>query len=159
MIYFLTWQKWTSIRFSIFPCLSFQEPVEEDDEEEEKQPNPPMMVPMADMLNHVSNHNANLEYTPVCGAEVLLFWLFMLDAFKSHSWHAPLHRIAWGWCPYGTLKRARRSLTPTDRWQTGSCSTCTALQSRFLQIAMTQQIYRCPVCTKQQCKVWLYTCL
>lgn len=44
---------------------SFQEPVEEDDEDEDKDPNPPMMVPMADMLNHVSNHNANLEYTPV----------------------------------------------------------------------------------------------
>ncbi|XP_037624595.1 N-lysine methyltransferase setd6 [Sebastes umbrosus] len=56
-------------------AYSFQEPqVEEDDEddddeeeeeeEEEKAPNPPMMVPMADMLNHVSNHNANLEFTP-----------------------------------------------------------------------------------------------
>lgn len=49
---------------------SFQEPQEEeddeDDEEEEEKPlNPPMMVPMADMLNHVSNHNANLEFTPV----------------------------------------------------------------------------------------------
>ncbi|KAK2838390.1 hypothetical protein Q7C36_013204 [Tachysurus vachellii] len=45
-------------------AYSFQEPVEEDDEDEDKDPNPPMMVPMADMLNHVSNHNANLEYTP-----------------------------------------------------------------------------------------------
>uniref|UniRef100_A0A672Y275 N-lysine methyltransferase SETD6 n=1 Tax=Sphaeramia orbicularis TaxID=375764 RepID=A0A672Y275_9TELE len=27
-------------------------------------PEPPMMVPMADMLNHISNHNANLEFTP-----------------------------------------------------------------------------------------------
>ncbi|XP_022605720.1 N-lysine methyltransferase SETD6 [Seriola dumerili] len=53
-------------------AYSFQEPQEEeeeedDDEEEdedEKAPNPPMMVPMADMLNHVSNHNANLEFTP-----------------------------------------------------------------------------------------------
>ncbi|KAG7279778.1 LOW QUALITY PROTEIN: hypothetical protein CRUP_008848, partial [Coryphaenoides rupestris] len=48
----------------------FQEPLEEeeddDEEEEEKAPNLPMMVPMADMLNHVSNHNANLEYTPEC---------------------------------------------------------------------------------------------
>lgn len=44
-----------------FPLLSFQEP----DEDEDNDPNPPMMVPMADMLNHVSNHNANLEYTPV----------------------------------------------------------------------------------------------
>ncbi|KAM3869799.1 N-lysine methyltransferase setd6 [Diretmus argenteus] len=51
-------------------AYSFQEPQaeedddEEEEEEEEKAPNPPMMVPMADMLNHVSNHNANLEYTP-----------------------------------------------------------------------------------------------
>uniref|UniRef100_A0A8C2FUB4 N-lysine methyltransferase SETD6 n=1 Tax=Cyprinus carpio TaxID=7962 RepID=A0A8C2FUB4_CYPCA len=46
--------------------LSFQEPVEDEEEEEEKEPNPPMMVPIADMLNHVSKHNANLEYTPEC---------------------------------------------------------------------------------------------
>ncbi|KAM4618347.1 N-lysine methyltransferase setd6 [Polymixia lowei] len=50
-------------------AYSFQEPLEaeeeddEEEEEEERAPNPPMMVPMADMLNHVSNHNANLEYT------------------------------------------------------------------------------------------------
>lgn len=37
----------------------------EEEEEDEKGPNPPMMVPVADMLNHVANHNANLEYTPV----------------------------------------------------------------------------------------------
>lgn len=53
---------------SPFVC-SFQEPQDEDDddedEDEEKPPNPPMMVPMADMLNHVSNHNANLEFTQV----------------------------------------------------------------------------------------------
>ncbi|KAF7665391.1 hypothetical protein LDENG_00145570 [Lucifuga dentata] len=49
-------------------AYSFQEPQEEEDEDEdqddEETPNPPMMVPMADMLNHVSNHNANLEFTP-----------------------------------------------------------------------------------------------
>ncbi|XP_051917910.1 N-lysine methyltransferase setd6 isoform X1 [Hippocampus zosterae] len=47
-------------------AYSFQEPQEEDDDEddEEDSPNPPMMVPMADMLNHVSKHNANLEFTP-----------------------------------------------------------------------------------------------
>ncbi|XP_034032871.1 N-lysine methyltransferase setd6 [Thalassophryne amazonica] len=50
-------------------AYSFQEPCEEDceeedDEDEEKAPSPPMMVPMADMLNHVSDHNANLEFTP-----------------------------------------------------------------------------------------------
>lgn len=46
------------------PSLSFQEPLEEEDEDE-KGPNPPMMVPVADILNHVANHNANLEYSPV----------------------------------------------------------------------------------------------
>lgn len=47
-------------------AYSFQEPHEEDDDEneQEKAPNPPMMVPMADMLNHIANHNANLEFTP-----------------------------------------------------------------------------------------------
>ncbi|XP_043837359.1 N-lysine methyltransferase SETD6 isoform X1 [Dromiciops gliroides] len=43
-------------------AYSFQEPLEE--EEDEKEPNPPMMVPAADILNHVADHNANLEYSP-----------------------------------------------------------------------------------------------
>lgn len=47
-------------------AYSFQEPNEGEDEDEDEEPNPPMMVPVADMLNHVSNHNANLEYTPEC---------------------------------------------------------------------------------------------
>ncbi|XP_068024489.1 N-lysine methyltransferase SETD6 isoform X1 [Melanerpes formicivorus] len=46
-------------------AYSFQEPLEEEDEDE-KSPNPPMMVPVADILNHVAKHNANLEYTPHC---------------------------------------------------------------------------------------------
>ncbi|XP_064526803.1 N-lysine methyltransferase SETD6 isoform X2 [Pseudopipra pipra] len=46
-------------------AYSFQEPLEEEDEDE-KGPNPPMMVPVADILNHVANHNANLEYSPHC---------------------------------------------------------------------------------------------
>ncbi|NXX42425.1 SETD6 methyltransferase, partial [Tricholaema leucomelas] len=46
-------------------AYSFQEPLEEEDEDD-KGPNPPMMVPVADILNHVANHNANLEYTPQC---------------------------------------------------------------------------------------------
>ncbi|XP_053934605.1 N-lysine methyltransferase SETD6 isoform X2 [Cuculus canorus] len=44
-------------------AYSFQEPLDEEDEDE-KGPNPPMMVPVADILNHVANHNANLEYSP-----------------------------------------------------------------------------------------------
>ncbi|XP_061863707.1 N-lysine methyltransferase SETD6 isoform X2 [Colius striatus] len=46
-------------------AYSFQEPLEEEDEDE-KGPNPPMMVPVADILNHVANHNANLEYSAHC---------------------------------------------------------------------------------------------
>lgn len=49
---------------SFVMAYSFQEPLEDEEEEGEKEPNPPMMVPMADILNHVSNHNSNLEYTP-----------------------------------------------------------------------------------------------
>ncbi|XP_026570107.1 N-lysine methyltransferase SETD6 isoform X3 [Pseudonaja textilis] len=43
-------------------AYSFQETLNEEEEEEE--PNPPVMVPLADLLNHVANHNANLEYSP-----------------------------------------------------------------------------------------------
>ncbi|XP_054856731.1 N-lysine methyltransferase SETD6 [Eublepharis macularius] len=46
-------------------AYSFQEPLEEEEEDEEE-PSPPVMVPMADLLNHVANHNANLEYSPEC---------------------------------------------------------------------------------------------
>ncbi|XP_055220417.2 N-lysine methyltransferase SETD6 isoform X1 [Gorilla gorilla gorilla] len=45
-------------------AYSFQEPLEE--EEDEKEPNSPMMVPAADILNHLANHNANLEYSANC---------------------------------------------------------------------------------------------
>lgn len=53
-----------------FSACSFQEPQSEDetddeDEDEEELPSPPVMVPMADMLNHISNHNANLEFMQV----------------------------------------------------------------------------------------------
>nr|KAF6407986.1 SET domain containing 6, protein lysine methyltransferase [Molossus molossus] len=43
-------------------AYSFQEPLEEEDDE--KEPNPPLMVPAADILNHLPDHNANLEYSP-----------------------------------------------------------------------------------------------
>ncbi|XP_055220418.2 N-lysine methyltransferase SETD6 isoform X3 [Gorilla gorilla gorilla] len=46
------------------PMFCFQEPLEE--EEDEKEPNSPMMVPAADILNHLANHNANLEYSANC---------------------------------------------------------------------------------------------
>ncbi|KAJ8247385.1 hypothetical protein GJAV_G00245780 [Gymnothorax javanicus] len=51
-------------------AYSFQEPLLEEEEEEEEEEegkrevNCPMMVPMADMLNHVSNHGAHLEFAP-----------------------------------------------------------------------------------------------
>lgn len=41
-------------------AYSFQESLEEDDEME---PNSPLMVPAADILNHIANHNANLEFS------------------------------------------------------------------------------------------------
>ncbi|RVE72191.1 hypothetical protein OJAV_G00059210 [Oryzias javanicus] len=40
-----------------------ERPLRMDEDEEDKPPNPPMMVPMADILNHVCNHNANLEFS------------------------------------------------------------------------------------------------
>ncbi|XP_073651598.1 N-lysine methyltransferase SETD6 isoform X4 [Tursiops truncatus] len=46
------------------PMFCFQEPLEEEDDE--KEPNSPLMVPAADVLNHLANHNANLEYSPNC---------------------------------------------------------------------------------------------
>ncbi|XP_059988065.1 N-lysine methyltransferase SETD6 isoform X6 [Lagenorhynchus albirostris] len=45
-------------------CDGLQEPLEEEDDE--KEPNSPLMVPAADVLNHLANHNANLEYSPNC---------------------------------------------------------------------------------------------
>ncbi|XP_043837361.1 N-lysine methyltransferase SETD6 isoform X2 [Dromiciops gliroides] len=57
--YFSLWPPLSSLQH---PMFCFQEPLEE--EEDEKEPNPPMMVPAADILNHVADHNANLEYSP-----------------------------------------------------------------------------------------------
>uniref|UniRef100_H9G6A5 N-lysine methyltransferase SETD6 n=1 Tax=Anolis carolinensis TaxID=28377 RepID=H9G6A5_ANOCA len=50
----------------IYVCFlptSFQELLDEEEEEEGK-PSPLVMVPLADLLNHVANHNANLEFSP-----------------------------------------------------------------------------------------------
>ncbi|KAM8946022.1 N-lysine methyltransferase SETD6 [Pelodytes ibericus] len=47
-------------------AYSFQEPLEEEEEESGKELHPPMMVPVADLLNHVAQHNAHLEFTPEC---------------------------------------------------------------------------------------------
>ncbi|KAM4882749.1 LOW QUALITY PROTEIN: N-lysine methyltransferase SETD6-like [Thomomys bottae] len=44
---------------AVVMAYSFQEPLDEDEEE----PNSPVMVPAADILNHLANHNANLEYS------------------------------------------------------------------------------------------------
>ncbi|XP_053304411.1 N-lysine methyltransferase SETD6 isoform X2 [Spea bombifrons] len=46
-------------------AYSFQEPLE-GDEDSENDVHPPMMVPVADLLNHVAQHNAQLEFTPEC---------------------------------------------------------------------------------------------
>ncbi|XP_064194095.1 N-lysine methyltransferase setd6-like [Anguilla rostrata] len=60
-----TLQLYTSL-VAFVMAYSFQEPLPEEDEDEvEQEPNFPMMVPMADMLNHVSNHCVHLEFTPV----------------------------------------------------------------------------------------------
>lgn len=71
------------------PSLSFQEPLEEEDEDE-KGPNPPMMVPVADILNHVANHNANLEYSPVSAVpgvtEVWFFTTRPVGAVAQQGW-------------------------------------------------------------------------
>ncbi|XP_035272697.1 N-lysine methyltransferase setd6 [Anguilla anguilla] len=59
-----TLQLYTSL-VAFVMAYSFQEPLPEEDEDEvEQEPNFPMMVPMADMLNHVSNHCVHLEFTP-----------------------------------------------------------------------------------------------
>ncbi|CAN2389303.1 peptidyl-lysine monomethylation, partial [Pristimantis euphronides] len=50
-------------------AYSFQEPQDDEEEEEDdcgKDVVPPMMVPVADLLNHVTRHNAHLEFTPEC---------------------------------------------------------------------------------------------
>ncbi|XP_069595678.1 N-lysine methyltransferase SETD6 isoform X2 [Ranitomeya imitator] len=47
-------------------AYSFQEPLEDEEEDGEKDALPPMMVPVADLLNHVAHHNAHLEFTPEC---------------------------------------------------------------------------------------------
>ncbi|XP_036296155.1 N-lysine methyltransferase SETD6 [Pipistrellus kuhlii] len=49
---------------AVVMAYSFQEPLEEEDDD--KEPNPPLMVPAADILNHVADHNAHLEYSPDC---------------------------------------------------------------------------------------------
>ena len=45
-------------------AYSFTEPEDEDesDDEDEVKTAPPMMVPMADILNHVAKNNANLSF-------------------------------------------------------------------------------------------------
>ncbi|XP_032139965.1 N-lysine methyltransferase SETD6 isoform X3 [Sapajus apella] len=55
---------WPELGHLEHPMFCFQEPLEE--EEDEKEPNSPMMVPAADILNHLANHNANLEYSADC---------------------------------------------------------------------------------------------
>ncbi|XP_035137629.1 N-lysine methyltransferase SETD6 isoform X3 [Callithrix jacchus] len=59
--YFALWPELGHLKH---PMFCFQEPLEE--EEDEKEPNSPVMVPAADILNHLANHNANLEYSADC---------------------------------------------------------------------------------------------
>ncbi|CAI9616566.1 unnamed protein product [Staurois parvus] len=47
-------------------AYSFQEPMEDEEEDFSKEVLPPMMVPVADLLNHVARHNTHLEFTTEC---------------------------------------------------------------------------------------------
>lgn len=47
-------------------AYSFQEPLSDEEEDCGKDTLPPMMVPVADLLNHIAHHNAHLEFTPEC---------------------------------------------------------------------------------------------
>ncbi|XP_078067284.1 N-lysine methyltransferase setd6 isoform X1 [Mustelus asterias] len=47
-------------------AYSFQEPEDDETDDDDETPKPPMMVPMADILNHVTNHNARLDFAPDC---------------------------------------------------------------------------------------------
>ncbi|XP_063801902.1 N-lysine methyltransferase SETD6 isoform X2 [Pseudophryne corroboree] len=47
-------------------AYSFQEPLDDEEEDSGKEVLPPMMVPVADLLNHVAHHNTHLEFTPEC---------------------------------------------------------------------------------------------
>ncbi|KAM5126879.1 N-lysine methyltransferase SETD6 [Mantella aurantiaca] len=46
-------------------AYSFQEPMEDEDDLGSEVP-PPMMVPVGDLLNHVSQHNTHLEFSAEC---------------------------------------------------------------------------------------------
>lgn len=44
------------------------------------------MVPAADILNHLANHNANLEYSPVSGSlSVIVLMCTDDEAFDSNQ--------------------------------------------------------------------------
>ncbi|KAM3920657.1 N-lysine methyltransferase SETD6 [Leptodactylus fuscus] len=47
-------------------AYSFQEPLDDEEDDCGKDAHPPMMVPVADLLNHVAHHNTHLEFTPEC---------------------------------------------------------------------------------------------
>lgn len=53
---------------SFVMAYSFMEPINPalDSFDTEQEKAPPMLVPMADILNHVSKHNAELSYGPAC---------------------------------------------------------------------------------------------
>ena len=113
LTYWIVWEYYI-IFYIISNCIillgSFQEPLEEeeekeesddDEEEEEKASNLPMMVPMADMLNHVSNHNAHLEYTPVRRRPPHLRSTRQESTAMSPR---DVCRIGYIWCFYSTFK-------------------------------------------------------
>lgn len=66
---------------------------------------------------------------------------------------SPSLRTAWRWFACVPFRKARRYLTPTARWLTGSSCTCTASLSRIRATATTLPTSPWPTCTMWQHKV------
>uniref|UniRef100_A0A8C5WJP1 Rubisco LSMT substrate-binding domain-containing protein n=1 Tax=Leptobrachium leishanense TaxID=445787 RepID=A0A8C5WJP1_9ANUR len=60
-----------ALTLPLLNTADFQELVDEEEDCGKRDP-PPMMVPVADLLNHVTENNARLEFTPVRGLAVSL---------------------------------------------------------------------------------------
>lgn len=138
---------------SFLLLCSFQEPLNEG-------PNPPMMVPIRYMLNLVSNHNGNLEYTPVCKKlQSILCKLILCSGFKARIWYYAVI------CPFlsastGVFEDSVHVKYPERRgslqhvWSDGQLAAPTHdLPSQIKATATTLQTYPCPMYTKQLCKV------
>lgn len=110
-----------------------------------------MMVPMADMLNHVSDHNANLEFSAV--SRCRLSWVGRVFCALKTRCGCFTVRTAWRWWVCVASTPGRRCLTRMGRWLTGSFYTCTASPSRTPTTATRPPTFPPPTCTKLPCKV------